>query len=524
MRYLACFFCCIFFLAFASPPFHAQATGSSSDSPGVYQNINVDTSSTTSPDTSNILINHDSTDQVQNEEQIAVNPTQGDNLVAIWRDFRLGYRRVGIGYTLDGGKSWLDTLLVDPHYPRQSDPALTVDAEGNFYAIAATFNWESLPGWGIALWKSTDGGRSWTAPILVLDQPNERPQYHTSKIACDRTEGIFQGYLYVAAARMWDYGHGEIVVARSTNGGASFDPLVQVSDQQVPFNFIPSLSVGPDGTLYVAWLDGKPSLLIDRSTDGGMTFGQDRTISSLTASAWTFINGEIAIYPYPTLDVDITGGPYNGYLYVAYVDYNGTDMDIFFRRSTDGGNTWGDEIRLNDDPAGNGRDQFHPWLVVDRNGNINVVFYDRRNDPSNLLVDVYFTQSRDGGESFLPNRRITTTSFDPTAGPIRAGLLGEYIGVTAQDGYVHSVWTDTRNGNQDVYTARVEYIFYGDVNADERVDLADVIYLINYLFRNGPLPSPLESADVNCDDLIDVADVVHLINYLYQGGSSPCEP
>ncbi|MFQ6031653.1 MAG: hypothetical protein ACE5K2_01920, partial [Candidatus Zixiibacteriota bacterium] len=42
------------------------------------------------PDTSNILINHDSTDQVQNEEQIVVNPTDGDNLVAIWRDFRLG--------------------------------------------------------------------------------------------------------------------------------------------------------------------------------------------------------------------------------------------------------------------------------------------------------------------------------------------------------------------------------------------------------------------------------------------------
>ncbi len=477
-----------------------------------------------SPDTSNILINHDSTDQVQNEEQIVVNPTDGDNLVAIWRDFRLGYRRVGIGYTLDGGQTWFDTLLVDPHYPRQSDPALTVDAEGNFYAIVATFEWETTDGFGIAFWKSTDGGQSWSDPILVLDEPTGTTEHHTSKITCDRTGGIFHGYLYVTAARMWDYGHGEIVVARSTDGGLSFEPTIQLSDQQVPYNFIPSLAVGPDGTLYVAWLDGKPSLLIDRSTDGGVTFSTDKTISSLTTSAWTFINGGIAIYPYPTLDVDISGGPYNGYLYVAYVDYNGTDMDIFFRRSTDGGNTWSEELRLNDDPVGNGCDQFHPWLTVDRNGAINVVFYDRRNDPYNLLMDVYFTQSRDGGESFLPNQRITTISSDPTAGQVKAGILGEYIGVTAQDGHVHPVWTDTRSGNQDVYTARVRYIFCGDANGDEVVDIADVIFLINYLFIDGPPPVPLSAADVNLDFVVDIADVIYLINYLFIEGPPPCEP
>ena len=476
------------------------------------------------PDTSNILINHDGTDQVQNEEQIVIDPTDSDNLVAIWRDFRLGYRRVGIGYTLDGGESWFDTLLVDPHYPRQSDPAITVDAEGNFYAIVATFEWEGTDGFGIAFWKSTDQGQSWSDPILVLDEPTGITEHHTSKIACDRTGGVFNGYLYVVAARMWDYGHGEIVVSRSTDGGLSFEPTIQISDQQVPYNFIPSLAVGPDGTLYVAWLDGKPSLLIDRSTDGGVTFGPDKTISSLTTSAWTFINGDIAIYPYPTLDADITDGPYRGYLYVAYVDHNGSDMDIFFRRSTDGGDTWGEELRLNDDQVGNGCDQFHPWLTVDNYGTINVVFYDRRNDPSNLLMDVYFTQSRDGGESFLPNQRITTVSSDPGAGQPKAGLLGEYVGVTAQDGRVHPVWTDTRNGNQDVYTARVGYISCGDANGDQLVDIADVILLINYLFLGGAPPVFLSSGDVNLDGLVDVADVVYLINYLFMGGTPPCEP
>ena len=52
--------------------------------------------------------------------------------------------------------------------------------------------------------------------------------------------------------------------------------------------------------------------------------------------------------------------------------------------------------------------------------------------------------------------RITTESCDPTAGTITAGLLGEYIGLTAYDNIIHPVWTDTREGNQDVYTATVD--------------------------------------------------------------------
>jgi hypothetical protein len=62
----------------------------------------------------------------------------------------------------------------------------------------------------------------------------------------------------------------------------------------------------------------------------------------------------------------------------------------------------------------------------------------------------------------------------------------------------------------------------GDVNADGVINAADVVYLINYLFINGPAPIPLESGDVNCDGVRTSADVVYLINYLYIGGPAPC--
>ena len=61
----------------------------------------------------------------------------------------------------------------------------------------------------------------------------------------------------------------------------------------------------------------------------------------------------------------------------------------------------------------------------------------------------------------------------------------------------------------------------GDANADGIIDLGDVIHLLNYLFKNGPDPIPMEAGDTNCDGLVDLGDVVHLLNYLFKGGPAP---
>ncbi len=58
----------------------------------------------------------------------------------------------------------------------------------------------------------------------------------------------------------------------------------------------------------------------------------------------------------------------------------------------------------------------------------------------------------------------------------------------------------------------------GDVNGDGLVDIGDVIYLINCLYKNGPTPVILANGDVNADCLVDIGDVVYLINYLFKSG------
>jgi hypothetical protein len=84
----------------------------------------------------------------------------------------------------------------------------------------------------------------------------------------------------------------------------------------------------------------------------------------------------------------------------------------------------------------------------------------------------------------------------------------------------YSVGSET---DYDYTTIKYVQSLCGDVTGDDVVDVGDVVYLINYLFKNGPAPDPLQTGDVNLDAVVDVGDVVYLINYLFKGGPPPCE-
>jgi len=61
----------------------------------------------------------------------------------------------------------------------------------------------------------------------------------------------------------------------------------------------------------------------------------------------------------------------------------------------------------------------------------------------------------------------------------------------------------------------------GDSNGDETVNILDITSLINYLYKGGPAPDPIEAADVNNDGTVNILDITYLINYLYRGGPEP---
>ncbi len=446
-------------------------------------------------------VNEDTSTNLHNEEQVVLNPTNPQNLVSVWRDFRLGYRQVGWGYSFDGGKTWTNPgLFEDVHYPRDSDPALTINSSGHFFAMLLAYTGDTSQPNGMLLYRSTDGGVTWEDRGFAVDGV---PGVFEDKefIACDRSGGLRDGRLYV----VWDrFPETNIYCVASGNDGGTWTSPRRVSDQDG--NQYPIPVVGADGTLYVAWTQFyNPSIRMDRSTDGGLTFGGDRVVTTLDSPSHT-INGGISAPCHPAMDCDLSGGPFDNRLYCVYMDEpsGSNDRDIFVRHSDDGGVSWTSPIRINDDAFANGRDQFHPWLTVDNTGVLTAVWLDRRQDPSNCAWHCYLSQSFDGGVTWTANQQVSTATSTWCGSPEaraaeadaaeaeatreaasdgrhrvslpgelrelvaagatlpesygeidqsqrRAGAIGEYIGVAAWDGYATPVWTDFRNGHQDVF-------------------------------------------------------------------------
>jgi hypothetical protein len=424
-------------------------------------------------DGDNVQLNtNDFADTAQNEESMIINPTDPDNVIAVWRDFRLGYRRMGVGVSNDGGFTWSDSLFVGTPYPRHSDPVLSYSAEGDIYACVLSFE-NGVPYNGLFIWHSEDGGTSWHDAYTVVDEfPNafEDKQW----INVDRTGGTYHGRVYVPWTRFTN--STDIKMAYGDMGlfGLEFQPAVQVSDQ----NYVqwPTVTIGSDGTVYCAWvqysLDG---IMLDKSTTGGATWGTDMMVQP-TGFQDASINGGIRVFSFPAMEADITGGLYDNTIYILFTDLTESfELDLYVTKSIDNGATWSERLRINDDPVDNGSDQFHPWLAINEDGILTAVWYDRRLDPQNYEFDVYMSHSFDGSDIWTANRRITEVASSPGSAkrgfeerhspgiyedkldrnPERAGLIGEYIGLSTMGDKANTCWTDTRNGNQDVFGTRV---------------------------------------------------------------------
>ena len=71
------------------------------------------------------------------------------------------------------------------------------------------------------------------------------------------------------------------------------------------------------------------------------------------------------------------------------------------------------------------------------------------------------------------------------------------------------------------YCVSIELSEYGDANGDGIINISDVMYMVNYLYRSGPPLVSFEAGDANCDGDHSLVDILTLINYLYKGGRPP---
>jgi hypothetical protein len=248
------------------------------------------------------------------------------------------------------------------------------------------------------------------------------------------------------------------------------------------------VAIGPEGDIYV--VQGTSAVSLYHSTDGGASFSQPNIPTGASYPFGTSLNGipgltltndQFRTQTIHNIAVDPTRP---GHVYVVIstqiTDSNGNPVDpgdILFARSTDYGVTWQTTFRvgpyqgasvLNDDNNGTSSTgapddvadgQALPRLATDAQGDIGVIWYDTRRDPSDTLLDVYGTISTDGGQTFSPNFRVTDQAFNPNDGAFTAAngstsyYLGDALGLALANGTAYAAWTDTANGNQDVYFA-----------------------------------------------------------------------
>ncbi len=210
------------------------------------------------------------------------------------------------------------------------------------------------------------------------------------------------------------------------------------------------------------------------STNGGITFGTPRPITAVNYyDAPAVRDGGFL----PSATTDRTTGT----LYVTYQALQSGVPRIMFTKSTDAGTSWSAPVAISDNP---GSAVFNAAITASPDGRkLAVSFYDTRDNPgSNTLLDVYVAHSFDGGASWEPNVRVSSVSTDATLAPLTSTgyMLGDYQGIAEPtNGNVPAVpvWVDTRTGNPDPFTARVQIVppsldfTRTEFNADGQTDL-----------------------------------------------------
>jgi hypothetical protein len=437
---------------------------------------------------------------LQNEEQVWICPKDTSIVITNHRDFRLGYRQVGIGRGILGGNFWVDSLIHPDFqiFTHQSDPIMTTNSAGDIIICHLDYRRGISPRDSsyLAFLVSDDCGETWNGPYTVEDSIG--PYFEDKQfMTCDRTLGAHDGNIYISWTRFDN--PTRIMFARSTTNAVTFDDTLIVGAVNYVSCFPSTFSagqfsqplVGKDGAVYVFWVgvgfdtlggncDAYTAIRMNKSTDGGVTFEGERSLFGV--EGWGGVDGGVDVYSQPTTDADITNGPHAGNLYLQYRDTVGPpfyESDILCRRSLDMGNTWSNPVRVNDDPIGPDVDQFHNWLVCNNEGVLVSIWYDQRTDPAHQNFDVFAAYSFDGGATWTSNHRVSSVSISPgflaseskrivrkefviPLAPLeiqspQAGLIAEYIGVSCIDDKVVAVWTDTRDatgpGEQDVYSA-----------------------------------------------------------------------
>ena len=433
--------------------------------PGQYTGSQISALSSLVDDSPDVLIVGGN--NTQSENSIFVNPNDPSKVLNSNNSTDLPVSTVygTSGFmTTDGGLTWTGSVQGTGG-PNSGDPAAVIGLNGEYYVGYIADN----GGNGMAY--STDEGANWVHVQVAPPPADPFGLLDKNHLWVDNSPSSpHQGNLYAAWTR-FDTGHpndGKVEVATSTDGGRTWSAPVGVSNGLTGFHQGVNIKTSSDGTVYAFYtvytsggVSDEPAMGMSVSTDGGVTWTSGTIIiDNIRGVRVTGVGkGGIRAASFPSAAIDISGGPRDGELYVVWPNIGvpgvntGTDIDVYLIKSNDGGTTWSTPTRVNQDPAGLGKKHFHPWITSDPvTGNLSVIFYDDRNVGS-TDVEVFVANSLDGGTTW-EDFKVSDVSFTPSPIPgLAGGYFGDYIGISSYSAKVYPVWTDNRDGVARAYVS-----------------------------------------------------------------------
>jgi hypothetical protein len=399
-----------------------------------------------------------------NETTIEYHPTD-PNIVIAGSNGSGGQR---MSFSTDGGASWGNSGALNGTC---CDPAIDFTADGSI-AFAATLG-QSASGCGFSLCSSVywsfNGGQNWVGPTHTSTASSDKEFIHV-----DKTPGSpFQNRVYLT----WHQGN-VMQFTRSTAlpvGGANPSPMTFApatafsTDERGIGSDIATDRQGRVYYVYPSVTSGSAELYLLRSDDGGASFVD---LNGATAGLGKMIydlHGRFdfaipamesrRVFIYAAVDVDLSGGPRDGRVYVTFTDENAAAGSpgngsgsaanshgwIQVVYSDDQGVTWSVATTPHSTADQTTVDRFQPWMDVDGIGNVHIGWQDTRNSGAGVRnkADWYYAVSSDGGATWIEETRVSSVVSENIS---NGQEWGDYNGlaVSPDNSTIAMTWTDNR--------------------------------------------------------------------------------
>ena len=421
------------------------------------------------------------TNVTESENSIFIDPNNADYILnsnnsTSWTGSSVG-TLYGANYfqSANGGTTWGGSYQ-GAGGSNSGDPTTAISLSGRQYVNYISSSY----GQGIAY---SDNGSTWLTATVA---PNPGSLADKNHMWIDNSPtSLYEGNLYVAWTPFGGSDDAEIVISRSTTDGTSWTSPLNISSAVAAgsHNQGVNIQTGPNGEVYVVWAiyDGWPTdetaMGFSKSTNGGVSYSTaTRIINNIRGIRTTETSKNHRVNSFPSMTVDISGGPNHGNIYVVWANVGvpgtntGTNISVYISCSTNGGTSWSTPVRVNQNTYQEGKEAYFPWITCDaETGALSVVFYDDRNT-SSTSCEAFAANSFDGGatwEDFVVSDVIFTPS--PIPG-LASSYMGDYLGITAKGGKVYPCWTDTRGGLFMTYVSP-----YETNNLERPTDLAAVL-------------------------------------------------